>query len=251
MQNLIDYDTVADLYDHYASADYDYDFFTRRVTPGAPVLELTSGTGRLSIPLIKAGAVLTCVEISQKMLNVLERKLQAEGLSADIRCSDVQFLNFDRAFEIAILPFQSFMELVGREKQLNVLRSTFRALLPKGRFYCTMHNPTVRRKTVDGVLRGVGTFKYPQGSIVVTGFETGGDPVVKRSQYIECFNESGELDKRMLQYMEFEMIEEDTFRQMAIDVGFRVKGIFGDYNENKFDSKTSSVIIWDLERREP
>jgi ubiquinone/menaquinone biosynthesis C-methylase UbiE len=251
MPDFIDYDSIADLYDHYASADYDYDFFTRRITPGMPVLELTSGTGRLSIPLIKAGAVLTCVEISQKMLNVLERKLEAEELNAEICCSDVQFLNFDRAFEIAILPFQSFMELVGREKQLNVLRSTFRALLPKGRFYCTMHNPTVRRKTVDGVLRGVGTFKFPQGTIVVSGFEAGGDPVVRRSQFIECFNESGEFDKRILQYMEFEMIEEDAFRDMAIDVGFKVKAIFGDYHENKFDSKTSPVMIWDLERHEP
>jgi hypothetical protein len=114
-----------------------------------------------------------------------------------------------------------------------------------------MHNPTVRRKTVDGIVRGVGTFKLPQGSIVVSGFEAGGDPVVRRSQYIECFNESGELDKRILQYMEFEMIEEDAFREMAIAVGFKVKAIFGDYNENKFDPKTSPVMIWDLERREP
>lgn len=85
----------------------------------------------------------------------------------------------------------------------------------------------------------------------MSGFEAGGDPVVRRSQFIECFNESGEFDKRILQYMEFEMIEEDAFREMAIDVGFKVKAIFGDYHENKFDSKTSPVMIWDLERHEP
>lgn len=117
MLNYIDYDTVAELYDYYASASYDHDFFIQRITPGARVLELTSGTGRLSIPLIKAGAVLTCVDISQGMLKILERKLDAEKLEADVVCADIQSLNFDRVFDTVILPFQSFMELVGREKR--------------------------------------------------------------------------------------------------------------------------------------
>ena len=215
------------------------------------MLELTSGTGRLSIPLIKAGAILTCVDISQGMLNILKRKLEVERLEADVICSDVQNLNFDGIFNIAILPFQSFMELVGREKQLNTLRSAFRALLPNGRFYCTMHNPVIRRKTVDGILRGVGTFEFPLGSITVTGFEIGGNPIVKRSQFIECFNKGGELESRMCQSMEFEMIQEETFRDMANQVGFRVKAIFGDYTEADFDSDKSPVMIWELERSEP
>lgn len=62
----IDYDAVAEVYDIYAAATYDVDFFLSRVAPGARVLELTSGTGRLSIPLVKAGAILTCVDISHK-----------------------------------------------------------------------------------------------------------------------------------------------------------------------------------------
>ena len=248
MMDAIDYDAVAELYDLYTSVSYDYDFFLGRVSPGERVLELMAGTGRLSIPLIKAGAVLTCVDISQGMLDVLERKLEGQGLEANILCTDVQHLGFDAEFECAILPFQSFMELVGRKKQMNALRSVCRALIPKGKFYCTMHNPAVRRTAVDGILRGVGAFKHGQETIVVSGFETGGEPVVRRSQFIERFNESGQSVSRILQRMEFELIEENTFREMALEVGFEVKAIFGDYSSAEFDAETSPVMIWELEK---
>ena len=244
--DYIDYDPVANIYDIYVAATYDHDFFLSRITAGSTVLELTSGTGRLSIPLVKAGVVLTCVDISQGMLDVLERKLQKEGLNARLQCSDVQHLNFAKEFDISILPFQSFMELVGRKKQLNCLRSVYRALVPQGRFFCSMHNPVVRRGTVDGVLRGVGTFKHGLETVVVSGFELGGDPVVKRSQFIECFDEAGQLKSRILQVMEFEFIEESAFREMAMEAGLHVKAVFGGYDGQSFDPVKSPVMIWEL-----
>lgn len=248
MMNYIDYDPVAEIYDIYAAATYDFDFFLSRVARGMPVLELTSGTGRLSIPLARAGAILTCVDISQGMLNVLEQKLKSEGLEADVFCADVQHLEFTEKFSVAILPFQSFMELVGYEKQMNCLRSTYRALLPGGRFYCTMHNPVVRQRSVDGVIRGLGTFKYKRGVVVVSGFETGGNPVVQRSQFIECFDEAGKLESRVLQPMEFEMIHKKAFEDMARDVGFNVTTVFGSYEAEPFNPEFSPVIIWELEK---
>ena len=65
---MIDYAAIAELYDVYVTADYE-EFFTSAVrdVPG-PVLELMAGTGRLSIPLIQAGARLTCVDGAASML---------------------------------------------------------------------------------------------------------------------------------------------------------------------------------------
>ncbi len=99
------------------------------------------------------------------MLKVLERKLEKDKFDARVLCRDVQYLEFAEEFDMIILPFQSFMELVGRDKQLHCLRSAYRALVPRGQFYCTMHNPALRRMSVDGVLRGVGAFKCEGGSL--------------------------------------------------------------------------------------
>lgn len=54
-----DCDTVTERCDLYAAATYDHEFFLARVASAPRVLELMSCMGRLSIPLIRAGAVLT------------------------------------------------------------------------------------------------------------------------------------------------------------------------------------------------
>jgi hypothetical protein len=61
--NNNDYDSVADLYDSYAQFDFDVDFYLKRYANFKGVaLELMAGTGRLSVPLIKSGAKLDCVD---------------------------------------------------------------------------------------------------------------------------------------------------------------------------------------------
>lgn len=247
----IDYDSVAEIYDLYVTADYDVPFFlseTRGVR--GPVLELMAGTGRLSLPLIEAGADLTCVDLSEGMLDILQRKLDAQGLRAEVHCQDICHLDLPSRYELAILPFQAFMEIVGEESQQAALASVARCLAPGGRFICTLHNPAVRRAQVDGQLRFVGRFPAEDGTLVVSGFEQGGRPVVTRLQFFELFGPDGrQLWKRLLP-MEFVLIERDAFERMARAAGFRLAHLYGSYDRAPFDPERSPVMIWDLEKGE-
>lgn len=246
----IDYDSAAEFYDLYAGTDYDHKFFISEVAAReTPVLELTSGTGRLSIPLIEAGATLTCVDVSRSMLEILSEKLRKRKLNARVVCADVCEMSFHSEFGLAIYPFQSYMELVGAEKQIAALNAIYHALEDGGRFICTLHNPAIRSKMVDGVLRVVGQFQKDSGRLVVSGFEQGGDPVVTRHQFFEYFDASGTLAWKRLQLMEFELIEKRDFQEMAEQAGFRVLELYGDYDRNTFESTRSPVMIWVLEKR--
>lgn len=245
----IDYDNVAELYDLYVKADYDVPFFlseTRGVR--GPVLELMAGTGRLSLPLIEEGVDLTCVDLSQGMLDVLRRKLDARGLRAEILCQDLCHLDLPPRFELAILPFQAFMEIVGEPSQQAALAAVARCLAPGGRFVCTLHNPPVRRTQVDGVLRLVGQFPAGDGTLVVSGVEQGGHPVVTRLQFFELFGPDGRQVWKRLLPMEFAIVERDAFERMAQAAGFRVAHLYGGYNRTSFDAERSPVMIWDLEK---
>ncbi len=245
----IDYDSIAPLYDVYVSWDLDVPFFTDAARgAGGPVLELMAGTGRLSIPLIEAGVDLTCVDSSPGMLDVLARKLAARGLRASLHCADVCRVELQQRFELAILPFQSFMEIIGAERQRAALAATFASLRPAGRFICTLHNPAIRRAQVDGALRIVGRFPLEGGSLVVSGFEEGGEPVVRRTQYFEFFGPDGRLIWKCLLPMEFEFVEQQDFVAMAAGAGFRVVDLYGTYERAPFDPATSPVMIWLLER---
>lgn len=245
----IDYDSVAEIYDLYVTADYDIAFFlSETANVEGPVLELTAGTGRLSLPLIQAGARLTCVDASQGMLDVLARKLKERGLHAELRCADACHLQPQTSFQLAILPFQSFMEIVGEERQRQVVRAVFACLTPGGRFVCTLHNPVVRRTQVDGVLRIVGRFPTQDGTLVVSGFEQGGCPIVTRLQFFEFFANDGQLRSKLLLPMEFAFVEKDHFESMARDAGFRVLELYGDYDRSAFDPMRSPVMIWVLQK---
>ncbi len=246
----IDYNSIAEIYDLYVTADYDVPFFMSETKPvQGPVLELMAGTGRLSLPLIDAGVKLTCVDSSNAMLEVLSRKLRQRGLHADIICADVCRLSLPAQFDLAILPFQAFMEIIGEENQRAALAAVFECLAPGGRFICTLHNPAIRRQQVDGLLRLVGQFPTGSGTLVVSGFEQGGKPVVSRQQFFEFFDGEGRLlEKRLLQ-MKFAFVEKDAFEQMAQSAGFRVAQLYGSYDRAPFDPVQSLVMIWVLEKR--
>jgi SAM-dependent methyltransferase len=247
----IDYDNIADIYDLYVTADYDIPFFVSETRPvQGTVLELMAGTGRLSLPLLESGAKLTCVDSSNAMLEVLSRKLKQRGLHADIVCADVCRLDLSARFELAILPFQAFMEIVGEENQRAALAAVFKYLVPGGRFICTLHNPAVRRKQVDGLLRLVGHFPTESGALVVSGFEQGGNPVVSRQQFFEFFDVDGRLREKRLLQMQFAFVEKDEFERMAQSAGFHVTQLYGNYDRAPFDPLRSPVMIWRFEKSE-
>src|SRR3712207_670734 len=87
----IDYDLVADVYDIYVTPDFDVGFYVAEAgRAGGRVLELMSGTGRVSIPLAESGVDLTCVDASEEMLARLERKLRARNLRARVILADIR-----------------------------------------------------------------------------------------------------------------------------------------------------------------
>jgi hypothetical protein len=142
------------------------------------------------------------------------------------------------------------MEIVGEDRQRQALAAVFACLVPGGRLICTMHNPAVRRAQVDGALRIVGRFPVPDGTLVVSGFERGGFPVVERLQFFEFFGNDGRLRSKRLLPMTFAFVEKADFESMARDTGFDVIELYGTYDRSPFDADRSPVMIWVLRKRD-
>ncbi len=245
----IDYDRIAEIYDLYAATELDVPFFLDQARRAdGPVLELMAGTGRLSLPLLRAGLALVCVDASPGMLDVLRRKLDAAGLHAEVVCADVRALSLPRRFDLAILPFNAFMELLTPEDQGAALRSIAGCLRPGGRFVCTLHNPAVRARACDGALRLTGRFPWDGGALLVSAFERREGALVRREQLFEFFGADGVLRETRLLEMPFALIERREFEALAAAAGLRVVSLFGDYDLRGFDADTSPYLIWILEK---
>ena len=103
---------------------------------------------------------------------------------------------------------------------------------------------------MDGVPRIVGHFRKGNGTLIVSGFEQGGNPVVTRHQFYEYFNASGILEWKRLLPMQFEFIQKQDFQEMAERAGFEVFKVYGNYDRSEFNVSHSPVMIWVLEKPE-
>ena len=159
MQNQNDYDKVAHLYDKYVQVELDFEFFREYASScTGPVLELMAGTGRVSKAIIDSCPRLACVDISREMLRRLSNGFAGAKRRPSIVCADVQSLPLDMCYDLVIIPFNSFMELTSPDAQQKTLGEVHRVLSQQGTFICTLHNPSVRARSLDGEARLLGHY---------------------------------------------------------------------------------------------
>lgn len=252
----IEWDAVARLYDTYVTATFDVPFYLREVANAGAVLELMCGTGRLSLPLAEAGASLTCVDSSSEMLAVLREKLaEHPDLATRVRIHqmDVRHLALDRQFDLALLPFQSFAELVVITDRQRALQGIHAHLRAGGRLICTLHNPAVRRASLDGQLRLVGQYPKPgRGGTLLVWALGSYDPathLVDGMQFYEEYGADAILVRKRMLAMRFALPERGEFEVLAAGAGFRVRALYGDYDCSRFDENTSPFMIWVLDKQ--
>ncbi|MBI4675795.1 MAG: class I SAM-dependent methyltransferase [Chloroflexi bacterium] len=252
MNDAIPWESVADLYDAYVQTTLDVPFFldaTRDVQ--GEVLELMSGTGRVSLPLIEAGVRLTCVDYSAEMLKRLEEKLAARNLHADLFVQDARALDLGKTFELIFIPFHAFAEITAPDDQRAALERICQHLAPDGQFICTLHNPRVRRRTIDVQLRLMGDYALPKSQRLLVWMQQAylqDERVASIHQFYETFDARGVMTQRRMVKIRFALIEHDEFLALARATGFETCVLYGNYDKTPFDAGTSPFMLWMLKK---
>jgi SAM-dependent methyltransferase len=114
-----------------------------------PVLELGTGTGRILLPLARAGCTVVGIDSSTQMLARCRAKLLEEHESVRSRVTlqqgDVRDFDLGQKFAVAIAPFRVLQHLTAVEDQLRCLATVARHLAPGGRFIFDVFNPNFAR----------------------------------------------------------------------------------------------------------
>lgn len=245
------YARIADRYDAIVQTRTDIPFFLAeaRKSPGE-MLELMAGTGRVSIPLVEAGAHLTCVDFAPEMLARLRDKLARRGLVADVRQMDVRDLDLGKRYELIIIPFHAFPELTSTQDQSRALERIHAHLEDSGRFVCTLHNPRIRVKTADGRYRLAGKYPFGQGLLFVWLLEMyeRDSNIVEVLEFFEEYDAQGVMCSRSWSEVSFHLLEKSAFESLIAAAGFTVDALYGDYSYAPFDEETSPFMIWVLRK---
>jgi 2-polyprenyl-3-methyl-5-hydroxy-6-metoxy-1,4-benzoquinol methylase len=83
---------------------------------GGPILELASGSGRLTIPLALDGHEVVGLDASKSMLRSAREKADTEGVEITFAHGDMRSFELDRSFALAIISCNSLAHLTTNEE---------------------------------------------------------------------------------------------------------------------------------------
>jgi len=172
----LNYDSFEDiglLYDHVgvynARADIGFYVDEARRTDGK-ILEIASGTGRVLLPIARAGKEITGVELSRKMIERCRERVATEPDDVRERITlvegDMRDFSVDDRFALTIIPFRPMQHLMTIEDQLSCLDAIRRHLVPGGRLIFDVFNPDLARigSPVAGEMNDTPETPLPDGS---------------------------------------------------------------------------------------
>ena len=140
------YDEIASFYDPWSrSVTEDVAFYVdEALVSGGPVVELAVGTGRIAVPVARAGIDVIGVDSSPGMLALARAAAEEAGVSqrVDLRLGDLREPPVDERVPLVICPFRSLLHMETEDEKLRALRAARRLLEADGRFVFDVFSPS-------------------------------------------------------------------------------------------------------------
>jgi SAM-dependent methyltransferase len=246
------YDDIARFYDlsHDRLTD-DIPFVLRlAAATGGPVLEVGCGSGRLLLPLARAGIAVIGVDNSPEMLARAELRLAAEPEAVRARATliaaDARSLSLPAGelFGLIVIGYNTFMHLDEAEAGATLQR--LRPLLRSGgRLLIDVANPMALSMAADDpdfVLED--TLPDERSGRVVhqyTAYEAApGEQAVDVTWVYEVAGDGGTQTEARMRYHYLYPHQYDLLLTLA---GFQLVALYGDYDGTAFDEESERLIV--------
>ena len=252
-----EYGFIADLYDHvgpYRSRPDVAFFLNEAVNAGSPVLELGCGTGRVLIPIARAGIDIVGVDLSSRMLSVCRDCLRHEPdpVQARVRLveADMRRFDIDQRFTLATIPFRPFQHLLTVDDELECLASIRRHLVGGGRLVLDLFNPSL-----DALVTGVvgeehsreAEFRMPDGRRVVRCQKTIGTnrfTQVNDYELIYYVTHPDGREERLVHAFSLRYLFRFEAEHLLVRSGFDVEQVYAAYDKSPYGSMYPGELIF-------
>ena len=230
-------ESFADVYDDWYEDVSDVEATTNLITElarGGSVLELGVGTGRLAIPLARAGCAVVGIDSSEAML---ERcRIKASRLLPDrpieLILGDMVDSQPDRRFDAVLIAYNTVFSLPSAERQQNLFEAVAARLSDGGTFIIEAVVPDPQRKAGGTV----GVRSMHADRVVLSVDVHHPDDQRVDGQFVE-FTESGGV---RLRPWSIRYSSPDQLDRMAVRAGLRLRDRWEDMSRSPFvaDSPT-------------
>ena len=247
------YDTIPDfglLYDSVPlyAARTDVGFYVDDAkAAGGRVLEVGCGTGRILLPIARAGCTITGIDGSKQMLERCRVNLAAEpaGVQSRIQLAQHDMRDFSLAerFALIIAPFRVVQHLTTIDDQLQFLATVARHLAPQGRVVFDVFNPRFDILVgANGVEReDTSEQRLPDGRTFRRTYR------IARVRWIDQVSEAELVyyvdGKRYVQAFEMRWYLAAELRHLLARAGFRVREMYGDFARGPVVDGCPEIVV--------
>ena len=136
----------ANIYDGMNTNLADLEFYKKWMPKNkdAHILELCCGTGRLTLPIAKAGYDITGVDFTFSMLEQAKKRASKEGLQIEFIESDIRTLELPEKYDLIFIPFNSIHHLYQNEDLFKAFTAVKKHLKEGGLFLLDCFNPNIQ-----------------------------------------------------------------------------------------------------------
>tara|TARA_B100000214_G_C23970712_1_gene630000 strand:- start:1680 stop:2411 length:732 start_codon:yes stop_codon:yes gene_type:complete len=204
-----------------------------------PVLELASGTGRLTKCILDLGLEYTGLDISKKFLEVAKKKYNSQ---AHFVLGDMREFKLNKEFNFVFIGFNSFLHNLTIKDAYNCLKCVNMHLKKKGKFLVSIFipNPDFLYRELNTLYPATSFFHYKNSKcrIMESNVYDDKSQVNKLTWYIESNNQiiPDEYHYSMRMYYPHEM---DI---LFDESGFKIEHKFGDYDCSPMEAESGMQI---------
>jgi SAM-dependent methyltransferase len=245
-----EFDAFARYYDADIGSHIDDLAFYRQLAQrtGGPIVELMCGTGRVLLPLARAGFQITGVDVSPLLLAQARRKLEAAGLldQVALQLADLRQWHSESIYRLAIIALNSFMHFSDPADHLAALASIHRALRSDGLLVIDLFNPDLREIVQqNGQIFLDKTFVTSDGTQVQKSVVQVADPATQISQVTFLYDEldaEGRLRRTTLPFT-MRWFYRYELEHLLARAGFVIEMIYGSYDLDDYQSDSPQLLV--------
>lgn len=243
---------LAELYDAFPfSADLPL-YQELAADQGGNVLELCCGSGRVLVPLARAGHRVVGLDVSPPMLALARRKLLEAGPGVADRArlvsGDLRAFDLGQQFDLALIAVRSFAYLVTRAEQERALGAVAAHLRPGGLLALDLLNPSLAwlAQPPGSLYQDLVQHDAARGVIVARTETTVSTDLANQVRVIRSAYEvvagDGSLTKRFVEWS-FRYTYRFEAEHLLERAGFSVEAVHGGYQREPFTSESRVILF--------
>jgi SAM-dependent methyltransferase len=210
---------------------------------GDPLLELGCGTGRVLLPLARAGHRTVGLDRDPAMLAYLLR-FKDLPTHSHVFCADMTAYRLDLLFALALLPCNTYSTLTASER-VKTLRLARAHLQPGGLFVASLANPMLLEKVpATGETEVEQVFFYPQSGhpIQVSSAWQRSTDIFIVIWYYDHLYPDGRVERLTLR-QEHHLASLEKYQAEIEGCGFTSLTTLGDFDRSPYNVRSPHLIL--------